>query len=275
MEIVDTGVRAPSFMDFTLPSDFARHTLFYTPQFGHFYCDNAYHIAREHLDLYLLLHICKGELVLQAQGKTSVIHAGETALLDCHMPHCYYCETQVDFLWFHFHGCTSTSYVAYLLERSGMVFPDTAMLKPHFEAVLQYAQQIPANEHRISMHIHTILSLLATPEVSTHVTNDLLAPAMQYIHTHFAEELDLQQLADLCRISGSHLIRCFKRYLNCTPHEYVLSYRLRQAKRLLLSSSDSIERIAELCGFNSASHFARAFRSSNHMSPSAFRTVQF
>ena len=35
------------------------------------------------------------------------------------------------------------------------------------------------------------------------------------------------------------------------------------------------ERIVELCGFNSASHFARAFKKANNMTPKEFRAIGF
>lgn len=89
------------------------------------------------------------------------------------------------------------------------------------------------------------------------------------------QPVSLEDLADQCSMSTSHLIRSFQRYLNCTPHEYLLAFRLKQSKQLLLSTSMSIEQIAEQCGFNSASHFARAFRKNNGASPSTFRQVHF
>jgi transcriptional regulator GlxA family with amidase domain len=54
-----------------------------------------------------------------------------------------------------------------------------------------------------------------------------------------------------------------------------LSYRLRQSKQLLLTTALSVDQIAERCGFNSASHFARAFRNENAISPSEFRGIRY
>lgn len=76
-------------------------------------------------------------------------------------------------------------------------------------------------------------------------------------------------------MSTSHFIRSFQKHLGRTPHEYLLAYRLRQSKQLLLTTDLTMEQIAEKCGFNSASHFARAFRSSNNLRPSEFRRMQF
>ena len=131
------------------------------------------------------------------------------------------------------------------------------------------------NEHQISIAVHSILGGLASQTVRTTVTSELLAPALAYIHGHFADDISLDDLAGMCGISKSHFIRSFKRYVGCTPHEYLLQYRLRQSKRLLLSSDLTVEQIAEDCGFNSASHFARAFRQETDISPTAFRAISF
>ena len=85
----------------------------------------------------------------------------------------------------------------------------------------------------------------------------------------------LQLLFLVILVCISHFIRGFKLYTGYTPHEYLLSYRLRQAKQLLSTSSLTIEEIAERCGFNSASHFARAFRSAENTSPTKFRKLEF
>ena len=76
-------------------------------------------------------------------------------------------------------------------------------------------------------------------------------------------------------MSASHLIRCFRKHLACTPHEYLLQYRLRRFKRLLQATEDSVEAIAGVCGFHSASRFARAFKAVDGMTPTAFRALEF
>ena len=103
--------------------------------------------------------------------------------------------------------------------------------------------------------------------------NEFLRPTLEYIANHFDEPISIEELAALSLMSPSNLIRYFRRCLDVTPHEYILLYRLKQSKRLLVSTTESIERIAELCGFNSASHFARAFKKENQMTPKEFRAI--
>lgn len=275
MRIVDKGVLSPSFMDFSIPSEFAQKALYYSPQFGRFLCDGMYRIDRESLDQYLLVYVNSGTLHMMADGESAVLTVNQIALIDCRKPHRYWCEDKVDFYWFHFNGNSSQQYFAYLHDRFGIQHAGQHILplKDYFFTLTQSAQTMLTNEHEVSSCIHSILSGLALPDVHTAVVDGLLMPAITYIHSHFADDVSLGTLAEISGMSKSHFIRSFHRYINCTPHEYLLRYRLRQAKRLLLTTSSSMEQIAEQCGFNSASHFSRAFRQGEGLSPSTFRTV--
>ena len=284
MQIVDTGVLPPSFMDFSLPSEFAKSALYYCPQFGRFICNSDYRVERDYLDQYLLIYVNRGTLCIQTDGVSAEAHKDEIALFDCRKPHAYWCPDEVDFYWFHFNGAGSREYTEYLNERFGIVHEKqpTLSLKDHFRTVAHAAQYgtiatqfVSMSEHQISIAVHSILGGLAAQTSRTTVTSELLAPALSYIHNRYAEDSPLDELADRCGVSKSHFIRSFKRYVGCTPHEYLLQYRLRQAKRLLLSGDFTVEQIAEDCGFNSASHFARAFRHETGLSPTAFRAISY
>ena len=197
------------------------------------------------------------------------------ALLDCRTPHRYYCQDSVDFMWFHFCGNHSGAYADYLFEQHGVVFPPGHGETSRFQHIFSSVQSVSFSEHLVSADIHALLSSLAVSRQHHQAHHQPLLPAIDYIRTHFDQPVSLEDLADQCSMSTSHLIRSFQRYLNCTPHEYLLAFRLKQSKQLLLSTSMSIEQIAEQCGFNSASHFARAFRKNNGASPSTFRQVHF
>lgn len=169
----------------------------------------------------------------------------------------------------------SAPYVEYLNTQYGTIFPGDKRMERDFHGVLQAAGADIVDEHQLSLLISRILCRLASPRQQSDAVESFLRPAVDFIRNHYSGPISLEDLADQCRISKPHLIRSFKRYLNCTPHEYLLSYRLRQSKQRLVGSNSSVEEVAEQCGFNSASHFTRAFRSSTGMTPSEFRKLQF
>ncbi|MDO4617347.1 MAG: helix-turn-helix domain-containing protein [Lachnospiraceae bacterium] len=274
MEIVDEGVLSGSYMDFTSPSEFARQALYTLPQYGHFICDSKYHIARQPLDWLLMIYINSGELSLRCGTRHFTGSDGQLILLDCRKAHEYRCLKQTDFYWFHFCGNSSEAYADLLYEQGSFLLSNDQSARHIVEAILAEAPRMPFDEHRISGNIQRLLIHMAAPAEKT-VDYKPLAPALSYIRNHFGDSIMLDELAELCGMSTSHFIRSFQKHIGRTPHEYLLAYRLREAKQLLIFSNDTIECIAETCGFNSASHFARSFRANNNMRPSEFRKMQF
>lgn len=81
----------------------------------------------------------------------------------------------------------------------------------------------------------------------------------------------VEELADRAGISPDHFSRIFKAKTGVTPNHFILAARIDKAKQLLSSSSHPIERVAELCGYNSPQFFSRQFREKTGCPPSFFR----
>lgn len=281
MIIVDQGVSQSSMMDFCIPSQFAKDYLYYVEQYGTFYCDRNYRVSRDFLDSFLLIFVISGTLHLETRGMTVSASDNQIILLDCRMPHTYYCLDECTFSWFHFNGNSSSAYTGYIYDTAGVVIGDGSdrirFLRDRFDSLISNAQKLPANEHAISAEISSILAGIASHSSTQGITrkDHPIQKAINYISSEYAESISIAELAEMCTLSESHFIRLFRKYENMTPHEFILSYRLKEAKRLLQTSEISIEEIADSCGFNSASHFARAFRKSTGISPTEFRNIIF
>lgn len=275
MKIVDYGVSKDSIMDFFHPSTFALKTLYFTQQFGHFYCNNKYSIRRDYLDAFLLIYMTKGSLFINTRETQLELTQHQIALIDCKFPHAYSASDYADFSWIHYNGNSSQDYYDYLYKNNGLMFSGKHIhsLKKYFELIISMRQSLLLNEHIVSSTIHTILSQLASPPHQTVTSTSILGPALEYIHNHYHQNVTLEAMAIACNMSVSHMIRTFKKHTDTTPHEYLLAYRLRQAKHLLLTTGDTIETIAEKCGFNSPSHFARAFRTAENLTPRHFKQL--
>lgn len=74
-------------------------------------------------------------------------------------------------------------------------------------------------------------------------------------------------LARHARVSPRQLERLFRKYLACTPTQYYLELRLVRARQLLTQTSQSILDVALACGFVSASHFSKCFRTRYGFTP--------
>lgn len=98
--------------------------------------------------------------------------------------------------------------------------------------------------------------------------------AMEYIASHYKEEIRVQDLARLCHVSETHFRRIFERITHTSPLEYVNMVRIQNACILLTETSDSVEEIRVKVGFPTASTFNRNFRKLVKMSPGEWRRQQ-
>ncbi|WP_045520774.1 helix-turn-helix transcriptional regulator [Neobacillus niacini] len=95
--------------------------------------------------------------------------------------------------------------------------------------------------------------------------------AKQVIHQNYAQDLNLQQIADSSGVSPEHLVRLYRMHENTTPIKYVWHYRVLKAVELLSHTGLTIAEIAERCGFKTTFHFARLVKRQTGCTPSEIR----
>jgi AraC-like DNA-binding protein len=80
-----------------------------------------------------------------------------------------------------------------------------------------------------------------------------------YIESHYADNLSLNQLASLVNYTPYHIIRLFNRSVGLPPHAYLTLVRIREAKQLL-ANGFSIADAACQTGFVDQSHLTKHFK---------------
>ena len=94
-----------------------------------------------------------------------------------------------------------------------------------------------------------------------------LLKVVQFVTSHYGEEIVVADLADQANLSASQLHREFSRLFNITPNRYIREVRVGVGRHLLESSEMSIAQISRHCGFYDQSHFSRQFKKTTGMSP--------
>ena len=77
---------------------------------------------------------------------------------------------------------------------------------------------------------------------------------------HYRQSPSIEEIAAHVSLNPQYFSRLFKRQMGSSPHSYLLSLQLDQAKTLLIESTLNVQQIAEECGFTSSTHFIRAFK---------------
>lgn len=101
-----------------------------------------------------------------------------------------------------------------------------------------------------------------------------LNESIEYIQRHFSEPMSVEQLARATHLSISALERRFKKHLSITPRQYIIEFRLEQARYLLMETNKSIATIALETGFSDHSHFTKAYKKCFQVIPSHDRNRQ-
>ena len=98
-----------------------------------------------------------------------------------------------------------------------------------------------------------------------------LRQAVDYINDNISQNVTLTDLADLVEMNQYQLARAFKDSIGVSPHKYLLSRRVEQAKELLAQTQLSIAEISYNIGFSSQSHFTSTFRRLTGITPAFYR----
>lgn len=117
---------------------------------------------------------------------------------------------------------------------------------------------------------HIEAALLRQPTLNR-ATQHLIRKAMAYIHTHSAEPISREAIADHIGISPDYLTDCFRQELGITPITYLRRYRIRQACELLRNTDQPITQIALSVGFADGTHFTHTFQREVGVTPKAYR----
>lgn len=280
MHKLEEGILEDSEIYFCTPSDFAQNALFCLQHLGVFHCDERYEATHPYWESILLLFMDEGALKVIFDGQEIVARAGDAVMIDCRQKHSYKALGELRFHYIHFTGPGTKAYARQLYRLYHGVhisgYPESGI--SHIYRRLQnYArsQVTSQNEHTVSVDIHRILALLAenAKKEEAAPSNEAIENAVTYMNEHIDSPCSLEELAEHAGLSKYYFNRLFSSAMGMPPHRYYNAVRIQHAKRLLMTTSGSVEDISEQCGFDTPSNFIRMFKRYEGMTPTAFRRL--
>ncbi len=94
-----------------------------------------------------------------------------------------------------------------------------------------------------------------------------IRPALEYIDSHFADDLKMADLAARCSMSETNFRKVFGEAINMSPLDYLNLVRIQKACKIMNKTDHSMEVVAAESGFATFSTFNRNFRKYLNTSP--------
>jgi AraC-like DNA-binding protein len=101
-----------------------------------------------------------------------------------------------------------------------------------------------------------------------------LEPVLRAIQSRYAEDLRIEQLAEMMHLHPAYFSTLFHRATGLPPSQYLARHRLRRAREMLLSTNQSIREIATATGYRDPFYLSRAFRRAVGVSPGQYRKTR-
>jgi AraC-like DNA-binding protein len=159
----------------------------------------------------------------------------------------------------------------YSSDRTMLIFNqllDIAYRDTYSPQIANYALSLLAME--ISQEFYTQYETSRLVSDKTHYN---LMEIMQWISLHYEEDPSVKDIAVLFNYNADYLSSAFKRYTGMSLVRYINKTKIAAAKKLLLSTKNSIKEIALQCGFHDDKHFMKVFKQLEEVTPSQYRSA--
>jgi len=256
-------------------------------ELGHEYCKPKYTVRPFNKSNYLFHYVFsgKGRLITTDASNISkgyTVNPGEGFMIWPEQTITYIADKDNpwQYAWIKFDGLLARELVA----KSGLDPNNPIYHASTPEGSSLLAQSITAiigNAERPHLELIGRLYMFMSTLIETSYRNELTNGASQqdvhvqkaiaYIGQHYQTDITVQEIADYCNVHRSYLCRVFKAALDTTPQQFVISYRIKRACELLMTSQLPIAEISTQVGYPNSINFTRAFKREVGQSPQKWK----
>ncbi len=251
---------------------------------GHEKCSENHRWGKGVREQYILHLIISGKGIYATPEGEFHLSSGDIFLIRPYTEIEYYADSNDpwEYYWVNFTGDDAE----YILKKTDLTASSPVMhcCSDEIFTAMENIVKNPAN-HRyenieLTGRLYILLSLLmknsAAASIShrEHSRRRILKAARDYIATNYPLSISVEDIGMAADVSRTTLFRVFKSELNMTPVEYLISFRIAQAKKLLTETDFSVTAIARSVGYEDSLYFSRAFRTATDMSPTEYREMQ-
>ena len=231
-----------------------------------------------------LFYIVEGSVEIEADGRMVRVDRQSFVFFPPHIRQLirYPADPELSIYYVHFTGAAAGEAMRSFAPNEVTVCPvqDHTMAEVLFRQLYQSvlsARVIHGQIHITDLKSNGLLLQLISLMVQNTMErmqpeDDSVVSAMLYISEHFRENISLEQCAADAHLSLSRFAHLFREKMGISPHRFILSKRIDEAKELLRYSSMTISEIAKSVGFDDSSYFSRIFRKHTGHPPTDYRS---
>jgi len=140
-----------------------------------------------------------------------------------------------------------------------------------------YENDVPTASLRIDAGLLMLMTRLiegylnTAPDSSQRNSDVRFTEVLDFLDTHFTEDLSIADLAQKFGYNKSYFCRKFKDQTGITCIDYISSLRLDYAAIMLRGTPYSISEISEKCGYYDPNYFSRCFKDKYGISPGEYK----
>lgn len=233
---------------------------------------------------YHLHFILEGKGILEINEKSYHLEKDDIFLIPKNTPIHYFADSEHpwEYIWVTFDGTVASNYLSYATLSSDhptihSAIP-TKVYLPIIQKILDTNELTFANEIKRVGYLFELLGTLIDAQSSTkgshhqldYSNETYIDYALQYIK-HNYDHIKVNDIAKYIGINRSYLSSIFKKKLNISPQEYLVTYKLKKATELLKSTNLSIQDISFSIGYENPLTFSKIFKQYYGVSPKSFR----
>lgn len=251
-------------------------------RFGIEDCYPDYHWGPALRDHYIIHYVFSGRGELMINDKLYSLSEGQGFLIPPETIVSYKAdhENPWSYCWVGFNGIKAEYYVAKLgLSGHRPVFECSENQLPDIVKSMLDTKNIKrGRELKLLSYLYMFLFELndktqtdeATAETQTN-KEEYLKGAIEYIAKNYSMPISVQEISNHIGIDRSYLYILFKEFLNTSPSDYLINYRINISRELLKNKTLSIGEISRSVGYNDQFVFSKVFKKITGLSPQKSR----
>ena len=234
--------------------------------------------VREH---YLVHYCLSGRGIYRAQGIKYEIGPGEGFLILPGELTSYQADDQEPWshIWVGFSGSRAAQYLQCCglgKEHRTYQCAQPQRLEACVEAMMSFDTAGAGNELLLLGELYTFLGWVAqsaqgSARRSRETAAEYVELAMEYIRSHFQEDLTVAKLAQYVGLNRSYLTTVFQNTINMSPQQYLMRFRMEWAAGMLCEDKLTVGEIARSCGYPDPLTFSKAFKRTLGVTPTQYR----